>query len=285
MKLHLLGSSAGKTVPRPFCSCRVCQAAIEHGGRDLRTRTSLHIYPENAADMASQNVPYKVDLSPDTGHHMIQHQFNLSCLEHLLITHPHGDHFAPEYLAVRPSILSDTESMPYLNVYGGQNTIDSMTRAMPDLERFRIRAVVVQPFTRFQAGELDVFPLRAAHLQPAEAFNFVIQWGEQTVLLAWDTGMWAEETWAAATDFVFDAVFLECTALGPGTRASGVSHNGLESFLKMRDRLGKEGCLKTDAPFVAVHIGDNGLLTHDEAQELMASYGVTVGYDGMWLEL
>ena len=97
--------------------------------------------------------------------------------------------------------------------------------------------------------------------------------------------MWAEETWQAVADFVFDAVFLECTALGPGTRASGVSHNGLESFLKMKEQLEKMGCLKTGAPFVAVHIGDNGLLTYDEAQLLMEPHGVTVGYDGIWLEL
>ena len=169
MKFHLLGSSAGKTVPRPFCTCRVCQAAIERGGRDLRTRTSLHIYPENTADATSQAVRYKVDLSPDTGHHMIQHRFNLSCLEHLLITHPHGDHFAPEFLAVRPSVLSDPESTPYLNVYGGQNTIDILKKVMPDLERVRVRPVTVQPFKRFRAGKLDVLPLRASHMLPAEA--------------------------------------------------------------------------------------------------------------------
>ena len=272
MRLHLLGSSAGKTVPRPFCACRVCQAAIAHGGRDLRTRTSLHVYPKGSADTSSQAVRYKVDLSPDTGHHMIRDRFNLSCLEHLLITHPHRDHFAPGYLAVRPSVLSDPKSMPYLNVYGGQNTIDLIEEAMPDLERFR-------------AGEPDVLPLRAAHLLPAEALNFVIQSAGKTVLLAWDTGMWAEETWEAAADFQVDAVFLECTALGPGTRSSGASHKGLDSFLRMKDRLEKQGCLKEDAPFVAVHIGDNGQLTHGEAQELMEPHSVTVGYDGMWIDL
>ena len=56
-------------------------------------------------------------------------------------------------------------------------------------------------------------------------------------------------------------------------------------FLEMRERLMSMGCVQPDTPYVAVHIGDNGGLIHEEAVELAAPHGVIVGYDGFETEV
>ena len=42
-------------------------------------------------------------------------------------------------------------------------------------------------------------------------------------------------------------------------------------------------CINAKTPFVTVHMGDNGGLTHAEAVAFAAPHGVTVGYDGLEL--
>ena len=53
----------------------------------------------------------------------------------------------------------------------------------------------------------------------------------------------------------------------------------------MKERMHNMGLVKKDAPFVAVHIGDNSLLSHEDAQQIMDPYGVIVGYDGLEIDL
>ena len=53
----------------------------------------------------------------------------------------------------------------------------------------------------------------------------------------------------------------------------------------MKEGLSALGCVQEDTPYVTVHVGDNGGLTYAEACELTAPYGITVGYDGLQLEV
>ena len=83
----------------------------------------------------------------------------------------------------------------------------------------------------------------------------------------------------------FDAVLMECTVNGPEGRRLRPYHHDVETFLQMKKRMEKEGMLRNEAPFVSVHMGDGGQLSHAEAQEYMAPHGVTVGHDDFMLEL
>ena len=280
MLFHLVGSAAGKPVPRPFCRCRVCEAARRDGGRDIRTRTAMHLY----LDREKIGEPrYAVDLPPDTAHHMIRGGFCLDRLEHLLFTHKDGDHFDPTYLNIRPSILSDREALPILTLYGSATVGEALSERISDLTRVRAMFQEVRPFEGFRAGELDVFPLLAAH-GPGTVLNYVIRAEGRTVLLAWDTGWWPEATWKAVAPFRFDAVSMECTVLGPsGTELGG--HLTFPVLVKMKERLRALGCVQDSTPYVAVHIGDNGGLTYAEACDLVAPHGITVGYDGLRSEV
>jgi phosphoribosyl 1,2-cyclic phosphate phosphodiesterase len=280
LRFHLLGSSAGKPVPRPFCRCRVCEIARRDGGRDIRTRTGMHIYLN---DDPIGEPRYAIDLPPDTAHQMIREGFRLDRLEHLLFTHKDQDHFEPHYITIRSSILSDHEALPNLQIYGSETVKDALAERISGLKPFKASFQEVAPFEAFQAGELEVFPLLANH-GPGVVLNYVVQFAGKRVLLGWDTGWWSDKTWAAVASFRFDAVFMECTEFGPSEKDLG-GHLTFLMLLKMKERLSELGCIRADTPYVTLHIGDNGGLTYAEARELAKLHGVTVGYDGLWLEV
>ena len=281
MRFHLLGSSAGKPVPRPFCSCRVCKVAKSDGGRDRRTRTSMHIYVD---DEESGEPRHAVDLSPDTAHHMVRDGFCLDRLEHLIFTHNHSDHLDPAYLNIRATVLSDRHALTPLTLYGSDKVVETLAAALPDPQRLAITiSEPIAPLQAFRAGELELVALEANH--KAGTYHYVVRADGRTVLLGWDTGWWSEATWEAVADYRFDAVFMECTMLGPSQVDEESGHLNFATLLKMKERLTREGCIEGDTPYITMHIGDNGGLTYAEACDLAEPDGVTVGYDGLWLEL
>lgn len=279
MKIHLLGTAAAKPVPRMFCSCRGCRVAREEGGRSLRSRSSTSIYLGN--DGPAQ-VRYKVDLGPDANFHQIQFGECLNRLEHLLYTHAHADHVHPYWLGLRRQAISHDDMVP-LHVWANARVMEVLAEV--DFEAGRMTPHLVEPFTPFRAGELEVLPLAGFHPETDPSLNFVVTAEGRTVLLAWDTGFWDEATWLAAQGLRFDAVVLELTANGPDGPPLGPYHHNVESFLRMKERMQELNMLREGAPFVSTHMGDNGQLSHDEAQRFWDPYGVTVGYDGLLIEL
>ena len=284
MRIHVLGTAAAKPVPRFFCNCRGCVAARAEGGRSLRTRSSTSIY---LGDDGPANVRYKVDFGPDAQDHTIRFGESINQLEHLLITHAHADHLHPYWLSLRRQAISSVEDMPMLHVWGNWRVWEVCEQAGIDLEANRITKHCIEPDAPFRAGALEVFPLAAMHPDTDPALNFVITAEGTTVLTAWDTGFWPEPTWASAriSGLTFDAVIMELTVNGPDGPTQGQYHHNPDSFLEMKQRMLDEGLLADGARFFTTHMGDNGQLSHSEAQEYWAPHGVSVGYDGLLIEL
>lgn len=282
MRLHLLGSSAGKPVPRPFCSCRVCRAALEAGGRDIRTRTALQLYPLDTARTEFLRPRYQVDISPDFVHQVIRERIDTSRLEHLLITHPDGDHCHVEYLAIRRTIRSSVDDLPVLHIYGNALVEEVVRRHLPDLEAVRCAFHRVEDGDTFTAGDLTVTAFQAIHRGP-RCLHYAVSDGRRQVLFAWD-GTWDESVWERLSSWRFDAIGMECTHLGPSEREM-TDHLTYAQLIKARDRLRRLGVLREGALFFAMHIGDNGGLTYGEASAAAREDSVLVGYDGMVLDV
>ena len=283
MRFRLLGSSAGKTVPRPFCRCRPCEYAKEHGGKDLRTRTGMHLFLDGEEGPEPR---FKIDLPPDTGHHMIRDGFCMERLEHLLLTHADQDHFDPSYIVIRMRIMSNRDEMVPLSIYGSHLIRDRLLELNLDFDFIKVTFHEVQPYEPFAMGETEVFPLPAPHAKCTH--HYVVQHDGRAALLAWDTGFYREERiWDELSRFKLDAVFMECTHLREAeVKVKETStHLDFTLFLEMRERLLSLGTIQQGTPYVAVHIGDNGRLTHAEAVELASPRGVTVGYDGFEIDL
>ncbi|MDP6116565.1 MAG: MBL fold metallo-hydrolase [Planctomycetota bacterium] len=280
MRFHLLGSAAGKPVPRTFCRCRVCLHAMEQGGPDLRTRTGMNLFVDGDN---SPEPKYRIDLPPDTGHHMMVHRFNMNLLEHLLLTHYHEDHFDLLYLTHRGRAMSDRAEMPWLNIYGSAETGGRFDSRNLNLDDLRLRYHQVEPFQTFSVGELEVFSLKGNHAPGT--LHYVIRHAGKSVLLAWDTGFYEDETWEALQDLKLDAVFMECTQFGGSDAIRYNSHCNFHTLRMMRERLLDMNVIHCDTPYITVHMGDNGLLLHSERVELAEPHNITVGYDGLELEV
>ena len=280
MRFHILGSSAGKTVPRPFCSCRVCEKARRDGGRDIRTRCSVHLY----LDDEPQGRPrYAIDFGPDLSSNLIRFKCSLDRLEHVVFTHADMDHLETDLLAIRPSILSDRSALPTLHLYGS-DSVQAKIESACKLDNLNAEFHRVDPFTTFTAGDVKSSTLLANH-GPGTALNHIFEHDGKVVLLGWDTGWWSDETWEAVSDYKFDAVISECTMLGPSEVEKESRHLNFATLLEMRLRLMELGCVTDQTPWATLHIGDNGGLTYDEAVEFAHPHGITVGYDGMWVSV
>lgn len=285
MHIHILGSSAGKPVPRPYCSCRICEHARQAGGKDCRTRTTICLYPLDTWNPQgpTKKPRYQVDLSPDLAHQLIRERVDVSYLEHLLFTHADSDHCCPEYLDFRRTIRSPVSDLPTLHIYGNSGVQERVLEHIRDLGSDRCEYHLIKDADSFTVGELKVSAFAAMHGGQRGCLHYAIDDGAHKLLLAWD-GSWSEEVWDRLSAWQFDALLMECTHLGPKeTKMSG--HLRASDFIDIRDRLVEQGTLRPDSLVVAVHIGDNGGLTHAQSQELLGRHNIRVGYDGMVLKV
>jgi phosphoribosyl 1,2-cyclic phosphate phosphodiesterase len=256
--------------------------ARQFGGKTYRTRTSLNIY---LGGDGPSTVRYKIDLSPDAAHHAIRFGEFLAGLEHLLITHTDSDHLSPDLLAWRKRPISGVESLLPLNLWGTRAVMDLLRERGVDFAKCRILSHIIEPAQHFSAGELDVLAVAGRHTPDEPCLNYVVSAEGRTALFAWDTGIWTEATWQVVRGLRFDAVFLECTVNGVEGEYPSDMHQNVDSFLRMKKRMAEEGMIASTTPFVSVHMGDNGLISHEEAQSRFDPYGVTVGYDGLLIEI
>jgi phosphoribosyl 1,2-cyclic phosphate phosphodiesterase len=283
--IHILGSAAGKPVPRPFCACRVCEHARHVGGKDLRTRTTVCLYPGDTWSMQGpiKKPRYQVDLSPDLTYQLDRQRVDLSDLEHLLFTHAHADHCCGQYLAFRRTVRGPVSALPLLHVYGDSGVQQRLLADIQDLEANRCEFHLVDGGDTLDVGELRVTAFASTHGGALGCLHFGIDDGQHKVLMAWD-GWWEEQVWDRLRDWSFDALIMECTYLGPH-ETKMASHLRAADFLEIRRRLIAQGTLDSDALTVALHIGDNGGLTHEEAQDLLSEHDIIVGYDGLVVEV
>ena len=280
LRLRLLGSADALPVPRPYCACRLCVTAAERMGKDVRTRTHMHVFLDGHDGPEPQ---YAIDLPPDLSHQMIRHGFWLRRLEHLLITHAHEDHLDISYLLMRKDGKCRLADAPPLTVYGSRPVADEIRAAGVRPNEHRVEIRVLEPGERFCAGALDVLAVPATH-GPEPALNYVLAYGGRSVLLGWDTGPWRAEAWDLLRGQGVDVVFMECTEFASRAR-EWETHLSFDQALAMKRGLLERGIIAERTPFVTVHMGHHGELLHAERAELGAQHGISPGYDGFELGL
>jgi phosphoribosyl 1,2-cyclic phosphate phosphodiesterase len=105
VKLTFNGTAAAEGFPAVFCECKYCKKARELGGKNIRTRSSCLI-----------NEEYLIDFPPDTYMHTLYGSLKLSNVKHVIITHHHKDHFAPDdlFMSYPPFAYPDENSYIYI---------------------------------------------------------------------------------------------------------------------------------------------------------------------------
>ena len=185
MRIQFLGTAAAEGWPAVFCNCNTCNRARGARGKNLRSRSSIMI-----------DYHYKIDLPPDTYHHMTRENLDLSALSHLFITHSHADHLCVaelEYLA--EPFAYNLKNAP-VQIYGNDAVIDKINNQCVNVieqGRLPVQLQILEPFTSVKADHLTFTPILASHMDDETCLNYVVQ-SSLAFLYTADSGAYCDHT-------------------------------------------------------------------------------------------
>lgn len=279
MKLTYLGTAAAEGWPATFCTCQVCRDARRLGGKNIRTRSQALV-----------NEDLLLDLCPDTYAHTLHQGKDLSAAKYLLVTHHHTDHFYPAELLIRGGGYAHNMVSQTLDIYCNTHVRDYFYKAAghelePEIEA-GLFFHILRPFETVQVGPYRVTPLPARHMRPEDdAFFYLIEEGEKSLLYAHDTGRFYPEVF----DFLAERrkpltlVSLDCTS-GPLENGPQGGHMGVPDNIVVKQTLLSLGAADENTTFILNHFSHNGGMLYDELKELARNHGMTPTFDGMEVE-
>ena len=275
MKITYYGTGAGGGVPELLCSCRVCAYARQHGQKDLRTRSQ--------ATVDSLMIDYPVDVFA----HCAFYGLDMRNYRHVLITHPHYDHFLPADLSSRYTDESNwtfylTNPAYQTQAQRREDILHSPQktppRRIPDF-------VEMVPFHPMEIAGARVTPLPSQHAQGQGAVIYLIESKGKNLLWMHDSGLLLPETEAylRTLDLHLDAVSLDCT-LGRGNYITP-SHMDILQCTQTAQLLRDIGRADESTVFILSHISHLHGLTHEELCQEAKALGFIVAYDKMELDI
>lgn len=287
-KLRFWGTSAGEGTPTPFCECPICEYAREHGGHELRLRSSFRIDDKNMIDIGADFTAAAQKLGE-----------SLYDVENVLYTHTHEDHF--NYMVLWTRSVARKKSDKPLNVYftdDGYSIIDKFIMTSPVTEGREaytkpsdVNFVKLEFGKTYEIGGLEVTPLRGNHHTVFEknSANYLIKLTDgRTLYYALDSGYYLEETFEFLKSHKIDILINECTMpiLEDNGKNSNV-HMNLHTALRTFERLYSQSTITADTEIWLTHIAPIGT-THkglcDYIKTLELPYRIGVAYDGLSLE-
>lgn len=279
MQMQYLGTAAAEGIPALFCQCPLCTKARELKGKDIRGRSGAIIDDE-----------LMIDFPPDSLTYAVKFNLDLAKIKYLVVTHSHTDHFAPADLVLRlPGCYCHmTDGEPVLHVYGNHEVLRLTENALmteyqtADVDFLQVH--LFHAFQKTQIGSFFVTPLPATHKPDEDAYIYLIQKEDKTLLYAHDTGIFPQSVFQYLQEKKtrIDIISLDCTCC---THKDGHNHMGLPDNAAVLKKL-KASQIITDRTMCFIsHFSHNGALTHAQLEEEALKYGVTVAYDGMKIDL
>ncbi len=282
-KMRFWGTSGGEGIPAPFCRCRVCEYAREHGGKDVRTRSSFRVddtvFIDAGADFVAQSIHYREDVFD---------------LEHILYTHVHHDHCDDYLFWYRMVVKGDEKPTHKLHMYFAPGGKAKMEKG---LERFKndarcnpdvIELHELAFYKTYQIGKYKVTPLKGNHKTNYEenSANYIIEFPSgKKMYYAVDSGLYVEETFDYLKNVKLDLLIGECTFMTQTPTAGG--HMNLYAEKVTLDRLFEQGTIDKDTRIYLTHICGVHK-THDELvaywDKLDVPYNISIAYDGLSID-
>lgn len=239
-----------------------------------------------------------IDFPSEIASQAAAHGVDMTALEHLLVTHSHGDHWFPYLLRwrARPATIHEPGQappvkvggprftlLPMLHVYGNATVETVLRLELGDrLEALDVRFHPVRASYRFVAGELSVTALPANHdVGREDAYHYVLRSGGKTVLYGLDGDTFLPVTRAALRALQLDVVILEST-YGLG---NGRNHRNFARVIEEADWLRRENLMSAGGRIVATHFSPHHCPPHRETAEYLAGHGIEAAFDGMQIDL
>ena len=283
MKIQYWGTAAAEGVPGIFCDCETCRLAREHKGRKVRTRSQVLI-----------NDDLLIDFGPDTYSNSLKYDFNLTYLEHIIITHPHEDHLYSEELWHRLKGFACKIGTPSLSVHGSEDTLMKLCEVDKDVKGFqkqdRVLYDVMKPYETRQIGRYMVTPLPAEH-GTKQPFVYLIEEGEKSFLLLNDCGRPSYELYdyLIKRGIVLNAISFDTTYGNENVLAKygkADHHMGLVDNAAVKSFFDMNGVSNADTVCVVTHVSHQGIdADYDKMCAHSEKYGFIVSYDGLELEI
>lgn len=284
--MKFLGTGAGEGIPNPFCTCRICEYARKHGGKDIRTRSSFmldrHTIIDMGADFFCQSFLYGEDFTE---------------IENVLYTHTHNDHF--NYTMIWERSVRMQQDGKILNVFFVDEGYDIITdfylksRITEGREAYagadNVNFVKLEFGKKYSIGGYDITPLKGMHRTSYEqhSANYLIERDGKKLYYALDSGIFCEETFEKLKGAELDIFIGECTfpKIGAEFDPNLIVHMDLEGCLKNLEILFKNKTITTNTEIYLTHIGP--WETHFDLCEYFAKldlpYKINVACDGMEL--
>lgn len=244
MRLRLLGTGSADGWPNPFCVCPSCSTERAAG----RSRGSTSVFVDDTV---------LIDFGPSTAPALRRAGLDLNALQHLLVTHGHADHLAPEFLLWR-SWVAD---LPMLHLWGPASALEDCRHWLgPDAP---VSLHVVAPGDAIElstaVGRYRVSVLPAAHdigngdphAADAVLYDLTAPDG-QRLLYATDTGPLSPRLLDLLADGAFDAVLIEETF--GHVVDHGTGHHDLPALQRSLDALRARGHVTASTDVVAIHL-------------------------------
>lgn len=270
MKIKILGTAAAEGIPGIFCNCRICTHAREHGGKNIRTRSQSII-----------NDKYLVDFPMDAYMHSLIHNINFHEIYHIIITHPHEDHFYPQDMEFRCPPYGHGNEERFLNVYGPGSIHQLFPNFPNDRNREYVKLHILKAFETYTVGDLQLTPMKALHARHFECFVYLIEHQGKKLLYGHDSGFFPQETMDYLKNHLVDCVLCDTTC---GNNLDGSNHMGIRDVIQQREIMIEAGCADERTRFVLTHLSHNGGLTHAQLEQAAVEDGFLAAYDGFELE-
>ncbi len=292
MLIRFLGTSAGELYPGIWCRCRNCNAARTGPPEDRRQSAALFVMPNGSRPDSLGAV--LIDFPSEIAVQAERHHVDLPSLEHLLVSHSHGDHWFPYLLRWRHGAHGDGEpggvattmvggprltSLPTLHIWGNSAVEAVMHRdAGTDCAGYAAEFHAVCPMMEFTTGEFIVTTLPANHdVGREDAVHYVLRHGAATVLYGLDGDTFLAETREALTAFRFDLVIMEST-YGHG---DGRNHRNFARLIEEADWFRSAGLMTETGRIVATHFSPHHCPPHRETAEFLRQDNIEAAFDGM----
>ena len=276
--MRFLGTGAGEGTPDPFCKCRVCENARRVGGKEIRTRSCFL-----ADDVL-------VDPGCDYAMQCAKQRISLADIEHILISHTHGDHMNPSLIWER-FVARKGKEKP-LNIYLSHEGLRFFEEQYPVVgDRAWLADVNLIPLEigmPRQIGSWKVTPLRGRHGTKFErnSTNYLMEKPSKKMYYALDSGYFLDETFAALQAAALDVLIMECTNPILDRSVSGKRDGHMDYFTAMDTlaELYRLGAITASTQVYFTHISPNET-THAELAAHLAAldtpYRITAAWDGM----
>ena len=280
----------------------VVSGNLYHGELALGFRTraaTVRILGSGAADyMDGYDEPYRpgcrestmmfvppnavVDFAQYGARKLARWGYGIGDIEHVFISHCHGDHFHPQ--AIAAFALKRVEAgLPPLTVHAGEASIRLLEAHIAEHDLHgKITLQRLEAGVTARTGELEVTPVSATHAPDSTPFCYIFEWRETTTYYGTDTGYPCRETLETLAARRFDVFVHELTV---PSAEDGIVHMDVGDLRRLIGKLRAAGAIDAWTRVVTFHQGralDEALRDALHFQQMI---GYEAGYDGMPIPL